>query len=79
MDQLICEDLVIGRSSQSTLSYTKGFSESGNSDGRHGFHELQQELKATNERQDGWTGILHQVSQFPIDQVFVPTEYLPAE
>ena len=27
-------------------------------------------LKATNERQDDGAGILHQVAQFPIDQVY---------
>ena len=27
-------------------------------------------LKATNEQQDDGAGILHQVAQFPIDQVF---------
>ena len=27
-------------------------------------------LKATNEWQDDGTGILHQVAQFPIDQVY---------
>ena len=28
-------------------------------------------LKATNERQDDGAGILHQVAQFPIDQVYL--------
>ena len=29
------------------------------------------DLKATNERQDYGAGILHQVAQFPIDQVYL--------
>ena len=30
-------------------------------------------LKATNEGQDDWVGILHQVAQFPIGQVYLYT------
>ena len=41
-------------------------------------------LKATNERQDDGAGILHQVAQFPIDQVYfvytrVPCPSLPTQ
>ena len=40
-------------------------------------------LKATNEQQDNGTGILHQIAQQPIDQVYLytryPFPYLPAQ
>ena len=32
-------------------------------------------LKATSERQDDGAGILHQVAQFPIDQVYLYTRH----
>ena len=38
-------------------------------------HLALKELKATNDRQDDGAGLLHQMAQFPIDQVYLYTRH----
>ena len=40
-------------------------------------------LKATKERQDNWTGVLHRIAQHPVEQVYLytrcPCPFLPKQ